>query len=133
MSTIPPIVLIFYFAVFKESVKYLLTLYLVGYIIVIVAGNNKPTGGVFMEYNSQVKNRIKRVEGQLRGIVRMMEQGEDCKNVITQLSAAKTALDRSVGLIVSMNLVECVRDSQETGENTEDLVKEAVNLLVKSR
>lgn len=86
-----------------------------------------------MEYNSQVKNRIKRVEGQLRGIVRMMEQGEDCKNVITQLSAAKTALDRSVGLIVSMNLVECVRDSQESGENTEDLVKEAVNLLVKSR
>ncbi|MGD6848123.1 metal-sensitive transcriptional regulator [Rossellomorea aquimaris] len=86
-----------------------------------------------MEYNSQVKNRIKRVEGQLRGIVRMMEQGEDCKDVITQLSAAKTALDRSVGLIVSMNLVECVRDSQESGENTEDIVKEAVNLLVKSR
>ncbi|BCB03870.1 metal-sensitive transcriptional regulator [Bacillus sp. KH172YL63] len=86
-----------------------------------------------MEYNSQIKNRIKRVEGQLRGIVRMMEQGEDCKDVITQLSAAKTALDRSVGLIVSMNLVACVRDSQETGESTEELVKEAVNLLVKSR
>ena len=86
-----------------------------------------------MEYNSQVKNRIKRVEGQLRGIVRMMEQGEDCKDVITQLSAEKTALDRSVGLIVSMNLVECVRDSQESGENTEDIIKEAVNLLVKSR
>ncbi|MCA1058632.1 metal-sensitive transcriptional regulator [Rossellomorea aquimaris] len=86
-----------------------------------------------MEYNAQIKNRIKRVEGQLRGIVRMMEQGEDCKDVITQLSAAKTALDRSVGLIVSMNLVECVRDSQETGESTEELVKEAVNLLVKSR
>lgn len=117
----------------KKNGDILLTLYLMGYIIVIVAGNNKPTGGVFMEYNSQVKNRIKRVEGQLRGIVRMMEQGEDCKDVITQLSAAKTALDRSVGLIVSMNLVECVRDSQETGENTEDLVKEAVNLLVKSR
>ena len=86
-----------------------------------------------MEYNAQIKNRIKRVEGQLRGIVRMMEQGEDCKDVITQLSAAKTALDRSVGLIVSMNLVECVKDSHESGENTEELVKEAVNLLVKSR
>ncbi|WP_201715065.1 metal-sensitive transcriptional regulator [Rossellomorea arthrocnemi] len=86
-----------------------------------------------MEYNTQLMNRIKRVEGQLRGIVRMMEQGEDCKDVITQLSAAKTALDRSVGLIVSMNLVECVKDSHETGENTEELVKEAVNLLVKSR
>ncbi|KSU63222.1 cytoplasmic protein [[Bacillus] enclensis] len=86
-----------------------------------------------MEYNSQVKNRIKRVEGQLRGILRMMEQGEDCKDVISQLSAAKTALDRSVGLIVSLNLVECVRDSQESGENTDEFVKEAVNLLVKSR
>ncbi len=86
-----------------------------------------------MEYNAQMKNRIKRVEGQLRGILRMMEQGEDCKDVITQLSAAKTALDRSVGLIVSMNLVECVRDSHESGEGTEALVKEAVNLLVKSR
>ncbi|WP_064093274.1 metal-sensitive transcriptional regulator [Rossellomorea aquimaris] len=86
-----------------------------------------------MEYNTQVKNRIKRVEGQLRGILRMMEQGEDCKDVISQLSAAKTALDRSVGLIVSLNLVECVKDSRESGENTEELVKEAVNLLVKSR
>ncbi|MEG9297831.1 metal-sensitive transcriptional regulator [Mangrovibacillus sp. Mu-81] len=86
-----------------------------------------------MEYNIQVKNRIKRVEGQLRGILRMMEQGEDCKNVISQLSAAKTALDRSAGLVVSLNLVECVRDSLEAGENTEELVKEAVNLLVKSR
>ncbi|XXM71330.1 metal-sensitive transcriptional regulator [Lysinibacillus sphaericus] len=86
-----------------------------------------------MEYNSQVKNRIKRVEGQLRGILRMMEQGEDCKDVISQLSAAKTALDRSVGLIVSMNLIECVRDSQESGENTDEIVKEAVNLLVKSK
>ncbi|MCA1062864.1 metal-sensitive transcriptional regulator [Rossellomorea sp. AcN35-11] len=86
-----------------------------------------------MEYNSQIKNRIRRVEGQLRGIVRMMEQGEDCKDVMTQLSAAKTALDRSAGLIVSMNLVECVRDSRESGERTEDLVQEAVNLLVKSR
>lgn len=86
-----------------------------------------------MEYNAQIKNRIKRVEGQLRGILRMMEQGEDCKDVISQLSAAKTALDRSVALIVSMNLIECVRDSQESGENTDEIVKEAVNLLVKSK
>jgi DNA-binding FrmR family transcriptional regulator len=86
-----------------------------------------------MEYNANIKNRIKRVEGQLRGIVRMMEQGEDCKDVITQLSAAKIALDRSVGLIVSLNLVECVKDSQKTGKSKQELVKEAVNLLVKSR
>lgn len=87
-----------------------------------------------MEYNEQMKNRVKRIEGQLRGILRMMEENKDCKDVITQLSAARTAIDRTIGVVVSSNLVECVRIAEESGEkNTEALVKEAVNLLVKSR
>ncbi|MDQ0227780.1 metal-sensitive transcriptional regulator [Metabacillus niabensis] len=86
-----------------------------------------------MDYNDQMKNRIKRIEGQLRGILKMMEENKDCKEVITQLSASRTALDRTIGLIVSENLVECVRNAEMNGESTEELVKEAVNLLVKSR
>ncbi len=86
-----------------------------------------------MEYDSKVKNRIKRLEGQLRGVLRMMEEGEDCKEVITQLSASRTAIDRTIGVIVSENLIECVREAEQQGENTDDRVKEAVNLLVKSR
>ena len=87
-----------------------------------------------MEYNDQMKNRVKRIEGQLRGILRMMEENKDCKEVITQLSAVRTAIDRTIGVVVSSNLVECVRNAEETGErSTEELVKEAVNLLVKSR
>ena len=87
-----------------------------------------------MEYNDQMKNRVKRIEGQLRGILRMMEEEKDCKDIITQLSAARTAIDRTIGVVVSSNLVECVRHAEATGEkNTEELVKEAVNLLVKSR
>ncbi|WP_053362225.1 metal-sensitive transcriptional regulator [Bacillus sp. FJAT-27251] len=87
-----------------------------------------------MEYNGQMKNRVKRIEGQLRGILRMMEEGNDCKDVITQLSAARSAIDRSIGLVVSSNLVECVRKADVQGEQqTDDLIKEAVNLLVKSR
>ena len=54
-----------------------------------------------MEYNDQMKNRVKRIEGQLRGILRMMEDGKDCKEVITQLSAARTAIDRTIGVVVS--------------------------------
>lgn len=86
-----------------------------------------------MEYDTQIKNRVKRIEGQLRGILRMMEEKQDCKDIITQLSASRTAIDRTIGVIVSSNLIECVRMAEEKGENTEDLVKEAVNLLVKSR
>ncbi|WP_077620298.1 metal-sensitive transcriptional regulator [Bacillus sinesaloumensis] len=86
-----------------------------------------------MDYDDKIKNRVKRIEGQLRGILRMMEENKDCKDVITQLSAARTAIDRTIGVVVSSNLVECVRNADEKGENTEELVKEAVNLLVKSR
>ncbi|PLR82196.1 cytoplasmic protein [Bacillus canaveralius] len=87
-----------------------------------------------MDYNDQIKNRMKRIEGQLRGILKMMEEDKDCKEVITQLSAARTAIDRTIGVIVSSNLVECVRNANDNGEkNTEELLKEAVNLLVKSR
>ncbi len=87
-----------------------------------------------MEYNTQIQNRVKRMEGQLRGILRMMEENKDCTEVITQLSAVRTAVDRTMGVIVSSNLVECVQKANENEEsNAEDLIKEAVNLLVKSR
>lgn len=86
-----------------------------------------------MDYNDQMKNRVKRIEGQLRGILKMMEENQDCKEVITQLSATRTAIDRTIGVVVSSNLVECVQQAAETGLDTEKLVVEAVNLLVKSR
>ncbi|GAA0330372.1 metal-sensitive transcriptional regulator [Bacillus carboniphilus] len=86
-----------------------------------------------MEYTDQIKNRVKRMEGQLRGVLKMMEEGKDCKEVIMQLSAVRSAVDRTVGVIVSSNLVECVLDAEKNGESTDELIKEAVSLLVKSR
>lgn len=88
-----------------------------------------------MHYDSQVKNRLKRLEGQIRGILNMMEEEKDCKEVITQLSASRTAIDRTIGVIVSENLIECVKkaDLKEDDIKKEELIKEAVQLLVKSR
>ena len=84
-----------------------------------------------MTYDDKVKNRIKRMEGQLRGILKMMEEDKDCKDVVTQLSAVRSAVDKTIGVIVSSNLVECVRNADDVEQ--EKLVNDAVNLLVKSR
>ncbi|WP_338452139.1 metal-sensitive transcriptional regulator [Niallia oryzisoli] len=86
-----------------------------------------------MEYDKSVKNRLRRIEGQIKGVLGMMEQGKDCRDIVTQLSAARNALDRTMGVIVSTNLEHCVRVNIENGEGTEHLVKEAVELLIKSR
>lgn len=84
-------------------------------------------------YDDKLKNRIKRLEGQLRGIMKMMEEGKDCKSVITQLSAVRSGVDRSIGLIVSQNLIDCIREAEGDEKAVNDSVKEAVNLFVKSR
>ncbi|MDM5153550.1 metal-sensitive transcriptional regulator [Bacillus sp. DX1.1] len=87
-----------------------------------------------MEYSEDVKNRLKRIEGQVRGVLRMIEEGKECKDVITQLSASRSAMDRTIGLIVGMNLEKCLREQFKKGDmSNEDLIKEAVQLLVKSR
>ncbi|BAQ09646.1 uncharacterized protein yrkd [Bacillus sp. OxB-1] len=87
-----------------------------------------------MEYSDQVKNRLKRIEGQIKGILRMMEEDKDCKDVITQLSASRSAIDRAIGVIVSTNLISCIQNMEENDARVqEDIVKEAVDLLVKSR
>ncbi|MDA6141614.1 metal-sensing transcriptional repressor, partial [Escherichia coli] len=57
-----------------------------------------------MNYTDQTKNRLKRVEGQVRGVLRMMEEDKDCKDVVTQLSAVRSAVDRTIAQIVALNL-----------------------------
>ncbi|SFE97785.1 metal-sensitive transcriptional regulator [Alteribacillus iranensis] len=86
-----------------------------------------------MEFDNEIKNRIKRIEGQVRGLLKMMEEEKECRDVVTQVSAVRSALDRTAALIVSKNLEHCIREEQENGDSSENLIKEAVDLLVKSR
>lgn len=85
-----------------------------------------------LKYDAKTANRIKRIEGQLRGILRMMEEGKDCKEVITQLSAVRSGVDRTIGVIVSNNLLECIKEADTESEMT-GTIQEAINLVVKSR
>ena len=55
-----------------------------------------------------VINRIKRARGQLDGVLRMLEEGRDCEDVVTQLAAVSRALDRAGFTIVSTGLQQCL-------------------------
>nr|WP_319216587.1 metal-sensitive transcriptional regulator [uncultured Trichococcus sp.] len=85
------------------------------------------------QYNKNIINRMKRAEGQMRGILAMMEDGKDCSDVVTQLSAVRSSIDRAMGIIVAENLVACVNDQEKDGMSKEESVQQAINLLVKSR
>jgi DNA-binding FrmR family transcriptional regulator len=86
-----------------------------------------------MEYDNKAINRLKRIEGQLRGVLRMMEEGKDCKEVITQLSAIRSGVDRTMGVIVTNNLVECLREHDGDDKKMNEVVEQAISLVVKSR
>ncbi|MFC5703127.1 metal-sensitive transcriptional regulator [Cohnella faecalis] len=86
-----------------------------------------------MEYNSQIQNRLKRIEGQIRGVLGMMEEGKDCRDIVTQLTAIRTAVDRSIGLVIGSNLEHCIQDELKNGNSPDKVIQEAVELLVKSR
>lgn len=47
------------------------------------------------QHKTQVLARLKRAEGQVRGVIQMVEREEDCERVVQQLSAARKALDRA--------------------------------------
>jgi DNA-binding FrmR family transcriptional regulator len=81
-----------------------------------------------MNYNNKVKNRMRRIEGQVRGIIKMIDENKECKDFVGQMAAVRGALDRAIGLVVSMNLEACVRDQIKKGEDTEDLIQEALHL-----
>lgn len=60
-----------------------------------------------------VINRIKRAQGQLAGVLRMLEEGRDCEDVVTQLAAVSRALDRAGFAIVSTGLRQCLSNGDD--------------------
>jgi DNA-binding FrmR family transcriptional regulator len=81
-----------------------------------------------------LQDRLRRVEGQIRGIQRMVEQDRYCIDVLTQVNSANAAL-RSVGMgLLDEHVRHCVRDSIETGsadEKVEELLAAVVRFAGK--
>ena len=60
-----------------------------------------------------VVNRLKRAQGQLAAVTRMLEEGRDCRDIVTQLSAVSKALDKAGFAIIATGLEQCM--SREDG------------------
>ncbi|MFV5996787.1 metal-sensitive transcriptional regulator [Streptomyces sp. NPDC056231] len=59
-----------------------------------------------------VLNRLRRAQGQLAGVIAMIEAGRDCKDVVTQLAAVSRALDRAGFKIVASGMRQCLARSE---------------------
>jgi DNA-binding FrmR family transcriptional regulator len=66
-----------------------------------------------------VVNRLKRAQGQLSGVLRMLEEGRDCEDVVTQLAAVSRALDRAGFAIVASGMRQCMTEEPGDGVDVE--------------
>ena len=74
-----------------------------------------------------VLNRLRRAHGQLSGVISMIEQGRDCKDVVTQLAAVSRALDKAGFKIVATGLRQCL--TGETPENAQPMTEAELEKL----
>lgn len=66
------------------------------------------------EQMTKVINRLKRAQGQLAGVVRMLEEGRDCEDVVVQLAAVSRALDRAGFAVIASGMRDCIVAAGET-------------------
>jgi DNA-binding FrmR family transcriptional regulator len=78
----------------------------------------------------RIKDRLARIEGQVRGIQRMIDEGRPCDEILTQVLAARTALERAAGEIVGAYIDECL--TAFSPEETREQLGRIVRLLTRA-
>jgi DNA-binding FrmR family transcriptional regulator len=79
----------------------------------------------------RVLNRLKRARGQLNAVIDAVEAGDDCRSVVTQLSAVSSALDKAGFAIISNAMRECLAEAHPGGESSADRDRMTVEELEK--
>jgi Uncharacterized protein conserved in bacteria len=87
------------------------------------------------EHDPKLLNRLHRIEGQVRGIGRMVEEGRYCVDILTQLQAVRAALGKVESAILQEHLGKCVEGAITSGDAADQRAKvnELIQLLERSR
>lgn len=81
-----------------------------------------------VEMVGPVVNRLRRAQGQLAGVLRMLEESRDCADVVTQLAAVSRALDKAGFALITTGLEQCIRAGDDGELDREKLEKVFLSL-----
>jgi CsoR family transcriptional regulator, copper-sensing transcriptional repressor len=82
------------------------------------------------EHQKDVVNRLRRIEGQVRGVVEMIQDQRSCEEIALQMSAVRKAMDRAFYRMMACTLLEAVTNS-ETEYQAQEEIEKATRLLEK--
>ncbi|VTU67383.1 hypothetical protein AMBR_MGDJBKAP_02223 [Leuconostoc pseudomesenteroides] len=78
--------------------------------------------------NENIQNRLKRSAGQINGIVNMIDEKRPCEEIVMQLTAVKSSIDKAIKLVIATNIEHCSGPEIDSKE-----YRKALDLLVKSK
>ena len=82
-----------------------------------------------MKCDQKIINRLKRAEGQMRGIQKMMAEGQECSDMMIQLSAVRSSVDNIMGIMAAENLKHCLEHPLADAEAQEAQVQQAMAMI----
>jgi DNA-binding FrmR family transcriptional regulator len=77
-----------------------------------------------------VKRRLRRIEGQVRGVSKMLDDGRDCQEIIQQLAAIRSAVQQASALLAKSYACRCLAERSDKSE--EALIEDLLNVLSKA-
>jgi CsoR family transcriptional regulator, copper-sensing transcriptional repressor len=95
-----------------------------------MADNTSPALIADESDRKKILNRLRRLEGQIRGLQTMIESGQECDAVLTQVQAAKSALNQ-VGLHVVGHAMKHCMISDDPEMSRDDVIDEAIKVFLK--
>ncbi len=81
----------------------------------------------------KIVNRFSRLEGQVRAVRKMIEDGEDCEKIVTLLSAVHSALEGVTKLVVADFFRECLTEAHDSGKDQDEAVDRFIDLLLNTK
>ena len=78
--------------------------------------------------NKKILNRIKRTKGQMAGIINMMEKEKNCLEIVNQLKAVKSSIEKSIGLLTTENLLQRIDNNNQIDQKQ---FSEAIDIIIK--
>jgi DNA-binding FrmR family transcriptional regulator len=86
---------------------------------------NTPASLYRADHQKDVVNRLRRIEGQVRGLIEMIQSGRSCEDVALQMSAARKAMDKAFYRMMACSVIEAVYDADNESEAISEVEKSA--------
>jgi DNA-binding FrmR family transcriptional regulator len=85
--------------------------------------NNNQNKNQNADKKIEILKRLRRIEGQVKGIQHMIEEDKSCKDILTQVAAVRAAVNKTGALIMQNHSIQCIKDAVVSGDENKAMEK----------